>query len=246
MTSFSYKPITTGSLLKRGLGGISTLDKDNKLTIGDTSLKLSSSLIGDQFHGQPKVQKNSLVEVQKKLVPKALKPQLWNRFKIQKPSHLVQRRVPSEKSDDKYAPESQLVPCESAKSVIQLKDSFTNNLHWCLSDLGLFNSRKFRVNWSMNPSAYTFTQLSSFSKNSTFRNICQINSLNTLSMTDQISSSKLDIIKENIEKFLEIQLGLTDFVSRTNLFLLKTKSGNELVKNFDECAENLRNTIGRN
>lgn len=245
MGSFSYKPITTGSLLKRGLGGISNLDQENKLSIGDNSFKLSTSLIGDQFHGQSKVQKSGMVEVQKKVIPKVLKPKLWNRFKMQKPIR-IQRWVPFEKNEDKHASDSQLVPSESAKSLILLKDSFTQNNFMFLTDLGLFNSRKFRANWSLNPSAYTFTQLSSFTKNSTFRNLCEIKSLNTLSMTDQILSLKLDTIKENMEKFLKIQLGLTDFVSRTNLCLLRIKSGNELVKNFNECAEILRNTIGRN
>ncbi|RNA23314.1 nuclear pore complex Nup98-Nup96 isoform X1 [Brachionus plicatilis] len=242
--SFSHKPITTGGLLKRGLGGLSTIDQENRIKIGEISSRLSTSQIGDQFHGQPKVLKTNITEAHKKVVPKVLKPQLWNRFKAHKPIKSAQRCVPMDKNEEKVpSSESQLVPSESAKSLIELKDSYTHDFLWCLTDLGLFNSRRFKANWSMNPSCYTFTQLSSMTKNSTFRNLCQIKSLNTLSMTDQIPSSKLDKIKENMEKFLAIQLGLTDFVNRKNLSLLKTKNGNELIKNLDECAENMRNSI---
>lgn len=246
MASFSHKPITTGGLLKRGLGGISTLDQDNKLKIGENAFKLSTSLMGDQFHGQSKVVRITSIEAHKNVIPKVLKPQLWNRFKVHKPIQSTQRRVPVEKIEEKTASfESQLVPYVSDKTVIEFKESFAQNLHWCLCDLGLFNSRRFRSNWSMNPSCYTFTELSSNAKKSTFRDLCQIKSLNTFSMTDQIPMSKLDTIKENMEKFLNIQLNLTDFVDRQNLCLLKIKSGNELIKNLDECAENLRNSIGR-
>jgi hypothetical protein len=52
---FNSKPITFG-LLKRNLGGISQLNQDNKLSIGDSGV-LSTSSKGDQFHGESKVSK---------------------------------------------------------------------------------------------------------------------------------------------------------------------------------------------
>jgi hypothetical protein len=48
-------------LLKRGLGGISNLGQDNKITIGENQATsvgaLSASLKGDMFHGKAKVSK---------------------------------------------------------------------------------------------------------------------------------------------------------------------------------------------
>jgi hypothetical protein len=55
---FNQKPITVG-LLKRGLGGISSLGQDNKITIGENQAtsthSLTASMKGDMFHGKAKV-----------------------------------------------------------------------------------------------------------------------------------------------------------------------------------------------
>ena len=48
--------------MKRGLGGISNLTQDNKLTIGEnTNNLLSTSMKGDQFHGKSKVSKSTTI-----------------------------------------------------------------------------------------------------------------------------------------------------------------------------------------
>ncbi|CAF0852273.1 unnamed protein product [Brachionus calyciflorus] len=253
---FNQKPIT-GGLLKRGLGGISNLDQENKIKLGDTNVTLSASLTGDQFHGQSKVLKQNIgsmtiADVQQKMVSKVLKPQLWNRFKTQKQVQPI-RRVPIdyEHNDEKLKNlninSDAQVPSISSKSLIEFKNSFTNNLNWCLTDLGLFNSRRFNINWTMNPSCYTYTQLAPVPKNATFRNMCLVKSLNTLSLPETIPAQKMKTITENTEKFLQIQLDLTDFVHRSNnLNLFKVKSGNQLVTFLNECTENLRNSIGDN
>ena len=58
-------------MLKRGLGGISNLNQDNTITLGEVNT-ISTSLRGDQFHGQSKVSKTvssslSLADVQQKI-----------------------------------------------------------------------------------------------------------------------------------------------------------------------------------
>ena len=57
---FNKKPITVG-LLKRGLGGMSGLNHDNKMSIGESSTLLASSVKGDMFHGKAKVSKPSTI-----------------------------------------------------------------------------------------------------------------------------------------------------------------------------------------
>lgn len=200
-----------------------------------------------------------------------LKPRLWNRFLIQKTSKLV---MPSSKKTIEEiqqdlnsimatSTKSKSNQIESTLNYIKLNESITNDLHWCLADSGLFNSRRFRVNWSLSPTAYSHTRLNPVPKNSTFLNIIQIvtpilvsNGGSSFTALDS-NNAKLKVLRDNCESFLKVELELTEFLTsktsqqkyilnseRNKLPYLRPKIGNELIRKCCDCILEIRNNIG--
>lgn len=48
---------------------------------------------------------------------------------------------------------------ETELKYVKLADSIVNNMHRCVIDAALFQSRRFNIGWSMNPTSATFTSL---------------------------------------------------------------------------------------
>jgi hypothetical protein len=200
-----------------------------------------------------------------------LKPRLWNRFLIQKTSKLVMptsKKTIEEIQEDlnavsATATKSKSNQIETQQNYIKLNDSITNNLDWYLADSSLFNSRRFRINWSLYPTACTYTQLGNMPKNSTFLNMIQIvtpilisNGSTSFASLDP-TNSKLKVLRDNCETFLKIQLELTEFFTsktsqqkyvlnteKNKLPYLKPKIGNELIQKLCDCTMEIRNNIG--
>lgn len=160
-------------------------------------------------------------------------------------------------STDKRLQSLSLGP-ESTVKFIKLADSISRDLEWCLADAGLFNSRRFRINWSMQPTALSYVQLAPQPKNTSFLNVAQFVSPLTIN-SNLLDSSKLALIQEHCEKYLRVQLELSESASQSvdsaqKKYLLNTsanklpffrpKNGNELIKKCCECAKEIRNVIG--
>lgn len=130
---------------------------------------------------------------------------------------------------------------------IKFSDSIIANLQHYIADAAIFQAHRFRVNWSMFPSSTTYTSLD---LNLALTQMQLINLMspstipvNNLSDSD---SSKLNTIRDNCTKYLTIQLELTDFIAtnKCKLPLLRPKQGNDLIKQFNDCIQEIRNQIG--
>jgi hypothetical protein len=191
--------------------------------------------------------------IEARIGTKSLKPKLWNRFLIHNThmSHATnvisnlnlhhQRRQQIHKQIEEDSMEQQQLE----------KQTLTKNLEWCSADAGLFNSRRFRVNWSMHKSSFTYLQLNSSSNNnSQFKNLIQFKmptstSWWSLQSEETLATSKFNTLRDNCQVYLQAQLDLTEFQLASNrLPLLKTKRGNEAIRQMCECAQQIRNTIG--
>jgi len=138
-------------------------------------------------------------------------------------------------------------------SFIKYSESITKNLHRCIADPALFQSHRFRVSWSMNPTAITYTNID-FGISMTNMQIVNLLSPSTIFINNSSDSDnlKLNTIRENSEKYLNIQLELTDFIEKDSeivrrtykLPLLRPRAGNDLIKKFFECTQEIRNQIG--
>ena len=222
-------------LLKRGLGGISIEDNN----VSTTAMYLKSKI--------PKITTNNhlifLDSTNTHSISKQpfLKPKLWNRFLLHntniqaQPSlHRHQHRQFKLTGDEEDAPKQQ---------------TLTLNLEWCLADAGLFNSRRFRVNWSHVHN--TFTTADNTSKIQLKMPTSTSWWLST-STSEAGTSSKFNSLKENCKMYLQTQLELTEFVAdasiqKNRLPLLKAKygGGNELIRQMCACSQQIRNNIGK-
>jgi hypothetical protein len=218
-------------LLKRGLGGIS-LQENIMLSKIARKTPLNDQVV-------------SVVDIEQRIGCKMLKPKLWNRFQIQ------QQQAPQKQQ---YNQDLTNIDQSSHNE----NQSLTKNLEWCLADVGLFNSRRFKVNWSMHMTPFTFMQLSRFqsqSKPLSFLNSIQFRQPLSISFLSNNSNDpdilntnvKFKSLVDNCKFYLQAQLDLTEFIPQSNanhkLPLLKTKRGNELIKQMCECANQIRNTI---
>ena len=219
---------------------------------------------------------------------RALKPKLWNRFLAQKNARLGLEQVQQLESTNRQQQE-QIISANDRRlqsltittgqqdreifkefgRLIEFRESITNGLHWCLADAGLFHSRRFRVNFGLFPTSCTYAQLATVpSKNAYFRNAVQLVSpvlvnIGSLNTTPDLISAKLNKIKANCERYLLIQLDLTDFLKNNNnkqqlqqtsyalneersqLPFFRTKLDNELIKRCSEITSEIRNNIGK-
>ena len=132
---------------------------------------------------------------------------------------------------------------------VKHSESIINNLQEYSADTAIFQSHRFRVNWSMNPTATTYTSLD-FNLAMTNMPIVNLLSPSTVfsSNSSDSDASKLTCVRENCSKYLNIQLDLTNFIASSSnasrLPLLRPKAGNDLIKNFFECTQEIRNQIG--
>jgi hypothetical protein len=192
--------------------------------------------------------------IEARIGTKSLKPKLWNRFLIHNTHmsnatnvisnlnlhHQRRQQIHKQIEEDKTSMEQQQLE----------KQTLTKNLEWCLADAGLFNSRRFRVNWSMHKSSFTYLQLNSNNSNSQFKNLIQFKmptstSWWSLQSEETLATSKFNTLRDNCQVYLQAQLDLTEFQLASNrLPLLKTKRGNEAIRQMCECAQQIRNTIG--
>lgn len=153
------------------------------------------------------------------------------------------------------AGDQQTVP--SSSRMVMLKDSIANDMQMCIVDAGLFNARRFRVNWSLNPSACTYGYLTGSSARNgalPFASAVQLANFECCLLANSTpDEAKLAKIKDNCEAYLKIQLDLSELVQfkqlgaqRLKLKLphFRTKLGNELIKRCCECTQQIRNNIG--
>ena len=192
---------------------------------------------------------------------KTLKTKLWNRYSFEKQSRLSKLGI-DEKSNvltvHKYLPSKKLDTQKTvsdhtlSKCFIPLNESVLFNLHTCVIDSGLFNSRRFMTSWKMNPLGVTKLELNP-KKNQ--MNLIHVESPSTISFLNANTDpgSKLDTIRENCEKYLKIQLELSEFVtakrdqhftSNLNVQQLKPRFGNQIIRSCFECTDQIRNNIG--
>jgi hypothetical protein len=204
-----------------------------------------------------------------------LKPTLWNRFSNQARSRYLDSTASTvgelKQHDQVIAANDRrmqsLTLVNKFQRLVELRESVTNGLHWCLADAALFNSRRFRVSFALYPTSCTYTRLV-ISQNKTtaaayFRNSVQLVTpilvnIGNLNTTPEILSTKLEKIKFNCERYLNIQLELTEFTEKTQqkqqqyalteakprLPLLRPRAKNELIKRCSECTQEIRNNIG--
>jgi hypothetical protein len=141
-------------------------------------------------------------------------------------------------------------------ALIKLDDSVMNGYSNCVVDLSLFNARRFRINWSVNS---IFTQLTHLPSSKTaFANAIQFTYPNFFTLKDH-NLQKLNTIQRNCEKYLQIQLELSELITQQpkakskyvidneskRLAYIQSKRGTELIQQFYNCTEELRNNIGK-
>ena len=141
-------------------------------------------------------------------------------------------------------------------SFVKLENSIVNNLHNCVADAGLFHSRRFRVNFSLNPTACTFTHLNLNAKSTDMSVVSlmapsMVTSGHALPQSEPVNLEvKMSLIRENCEKYMQIQLELTDLgeensmTATRRLQLFRPKPGNSLIASCCELTQELRNRIG--
>jgi hypothetical protein len=209
-----------------------------------------------------------------------LKPTLWNRFSNQArlrylDSADVAATVSELKQQDQLMISTDrrlqsLTLVNEFQRLVELRESITNGLHWCLADAALFNSRRFRISFALYPTSCTYTRLvASQNKTSSayFRNAVQLVTpilvnIGNVNATPEVLNAKLEKIKLNCERYLNINLELTEFIRNSNdqnrtqqkqyalsetksrLPLLRPRSDNELIKRCSECTQEIRNSIG--
>ena len=148
---------------------------------------------------------------------------------------------------------SELLSSKSLSQIIYIKysESIINNLQNCIADSALFQSHRFRINWSMNPTATTFTHLDLNMAMTNMQLVNLISPISTVSKNNclETDNSKLITTQTNCIKYLNTQLEYTDFIEKNNatsnkLPLLRTKPGNELIRHFYETTLEIRNKIG--
>lgn len=160
--------------------------------------------------------------------PVILKPKLWNRLILQtplKPSKSLKTTTGEE---------------PSRTELVRLHESVTNDLNWCISDSGLFNSRRFRSCWSLSSAGYAFSRLG-VSQPQSFAAAVHMYTVHFNPTPD-----RAEIVRKNCEMYLGVELELTEFcrANKLALPLLKPKKGNELIRRCFECTQQIRNSIG--
>jgi hypothetical protein len=196
----------------------------------------------------------TVIEVRQMLGNKTIKPKLLNRFLLhrayqqqsQSALPVPSEPIPSQESYNRKLETltlsgdlNQLVPSTSEHRLIKLNESVVNGYQACLADYGLFNARRYRSNWSVWPSAATHTRLSLTGSGSAF--------LNGVHLSSSFTVNETDIIRKSCEKYLQIQLKLSEFIrspgNLRNAPLVRTKLGNQLIKSCCECTKEMKNTI---
>lgn len=156
-------------LLKRGLGG---------LTNEELMESKMSFVKREPHHVQTKPSKITAMnlteaDVQQRIGSKSLKPKNWNRYSDRPTTKLVSLQKHANKAlveamavaeadqlkalrlNDKQATGE----TEVVLKYVALEESVVNGMHRCIADMALSQSRRFRVNWSFNTTACTFTSL---------------------------------------------------------------------------------------
>lgn len=127
---------------------------------------------------------------------------------------------------------------ESKKQLIEMNQSVSNGLQWCLADAGLFNARRFRSNFSLYPTSNTYTRLASPAQfASCFRQSVRFCSIHP-------APSRPDVVKFNSESYLNTQYELSEFHDAQRISLIRPKLDNEIIRRFSELSEQVRNRIG--
>lgn len=170
-----------------------------------------------------------------------LKPKLWNRLLQEQPLNSASKSIKSMSSEKKSEEEE-----ESARGYVKLEESMTRGLQWCVLDAGLFQSRRFRPFWSLNP------QLGHAASRLAISNSSIANSLQLFTVFSRPAAlDRLEKVRENCEAYLNVQLELTDFIHAgekekrsSRLAWLRPRKGNELIRRCFECTQQIRNSIG--
>jgi hypothetical protein len=257
---------------------MSNLTQEKSMTIGDDSKNqiLSNTLKNVDHNTRSKINNRrpntislTSAEAEQKIGTPTLKPRLMNRLFALKTSSKYDQELLNQNHMQTLTINSntKLAVVPGADSEIQknqqveYKDSIANGLHWCLADAGFFNSRRFRVTFSIYPTSCTYTQLMSQPRTTYFRNSVQLVTpilvnIGNLNTTPEIINSKLETIRQNSERYLQIQLELTNFLNeqqqqqngisrQSKLPFLRPEFSNKLIKQFAKCTQELRNSIGR-
>jgi len=135
---------------------------------------------------------------------------------------------------------------------ISLNESITNGMHKCIADTRLFQMRRFRANWSYNPTSCTYTSLCLNAKGTDFSSVRQSSPLmftlgNSPIQFDVTASidEKVSLVRSNCEKFLQTQLSQSDLgLSNSGIGIFRTKPGNSLIRHCHSLVQDMRNSIG--
>lgn len=267
IASLVQKPQQFG-LLKRGLGGMS-----NEELLGNRM-----SFKREPYHPQsksPKVTAMSLTiaDVQQRVGSNNLKPKNWNKYSSKKvrkfhvKKHTNQSLTETIENDTNQLKSLKLNEMQSSDDqalklkFINLEESILYKNQMLVADIGLFQSRRFRVQMSFNPNSCTYTSLSLNTKSTDLSTInLAVPLMITLGNTPILQSleannleAKMNVVKENCEEFLKIQLELTDWekmsdssnlMNSQQLNLFRTKPGNVLIKKCCDYVKDMRNNIG--
>lgn len=157
-------------LLKRGLGL-------GGLTNEELMESKMSFVKREPHHVQTKPSKITAMnlteaDVQQRIGSKSLKPKNWNRYSDRQTTKLVSLQKHANKAlAEAMAVEADQLQAlrlndkqaagepEVALKYVALEESVLNGMHRCIADVALSQSRRFRVSWSFNAAACTFTTL---------------------------------------------------------------------------------------
>ena len=175
-----------------------------------------------------------------------MKIKLWNRY-----SSAKQSRLSTNNEEEKIICQSPVrkrnlvAKPEQVSCFIPYSQSFFLNSNNCIIDSSLLNSRRFLVSWKSNPTGFTRLELNS---KSGLMNLVKLESpISTSFLLDEkneATAKKIETLRVNCEKYLEIELELSEFTKEGPVPMLKPRSGNQLIRRFFECTEQLRNKIG--
>lgn len=167
--SLVHKPQQFG-LLKRGLGGMS----NEELLESKRNTIKREPYQAKQIPAKITAMCLTLADVQQRIGSKNLKPKKFNKFstRANKPTlslnkHNHQELVETIESDTTQLKSLKLnemhKPGEDLGGIqlryVDLDESVLKRMQGCVADAALFQSRRFRVNWALNPTACTYTAL---------------------------------------------------------------------------------------
>ena len=150
-------------LMKRGLGGMTNEElQESRITYKKEPHQIQTK------PAKITAMSLTLADVQQRIGTKNLKPKLMTKYAKQQPKKLGFTKLNQTLVGTNVEENNQLRTLklnemkkegEAELKYVKLSESIVNNMEMCVADAALFQSRRFKVNWSMNPSAAAFSSL---------------------------------------------------------------------------------------